>query len=247
MVHILVPLETISLKIQPRTPIHGTLESYVRKLIKHGLTPFFISPLTKIEDMDRLYELADGVLFMGGSDVDPAHYGKEKHEKTNINDPLRDTVELALLRRVLADNKPFLGICRGCQILAIASGGTLHQHVPDVVHHENHSLQSESYDAFDNQVKQPIMVDKTSRVYTLLKKDRVLANSGHHQAVATVGADFRIVGKSEDGISEIIEHTDPNYFCFAVQPHPEAEEQGDLEPLFSAFAQAAKTYKEKGK
>lgn len=248
MIHILIPTETFTTKDTGSLPIYGAIATYLQKLTKRGLVPLLMIPGMSQEAVDDLYQLADGVYCMGGVDINPSNYGHEKHEKTSATDAPRDELELSLLRRALQDKKPIFSICRGCQALAIASGGTLIQHVPDIVKHAKHSVpEGETYEALTTN-KHSILIEKTSRVYGFLKKEKITANSGHHQAVATVGKDFRISGRSEDGINEIIEHTDPKYFCFAVQPHPEAEEDSDLESLFTSFAQAAADYnKQKGK
>lgn len=243
MIKILIPMETFSGDKFKLFPVYGAFASYVQKLINRNLLPLFVSPSMTPEGIDDLYQIADGIHFMGGADIDPKYYNQIKHEKTSANENLRDKMELEILKKTLKDRKPFLGICRGCQTLAVASGGTLVQHVPDIVGHTNHSLKNDQpYDALATRDKHPIIIDKTSRIYQLLGKEKIMTNSGHHQAAATVGKDFRITGKSEDGIAEVIEHIDPEYFCFAVQPHPEAEENGDLEKLFTEFANAAKEY-----
>ncbi len=246
MVRILISMETFKQEDSKRFPVYGSFASYIQKLSKYNLLPLFVCPGMTQEAIDEVYNLADGVHFMGGSDFDPTHYNQKKHRKTTVTEASRDQLEIALLRRTLQDKKPFLGICRGCQALAIASGGTLVQHVPDVVHHQRHSLKkSQSYEDLVSNTHIAI-IEKTSRIYKLFKKDRIIATSGHHQAVATVGKNFKISGKSKDGIAEIIEHIDPKYFCFGVQAHPEVEEKGSLESLFSSFAEAAYSYSKRG-
>lgn len=242
MVRILVSMETFKQDELERFPVYGALSSYIQKLSNYNLLPLFVCPEMTQEAIDEAYNLSDGVYFMGGSDFDPNNYSQDKHEKTSITETARDRLELTLLRRTLQDKKPFLGICRGCQALGIASGGALVQHVPDIVGHERHSLKKGQLyqDLATN--KHKVIVGKASRVNKILKKERITVTSGHHQAVLTVGKDFQISGKSEDGITEIIEHTDSKYFCFAVQSHPEVESKGDLEPLFSAFAKSAFVY-----
>lgn len=245
MTHVLVSMETFKQDELKRFPVYGSLASYIQKLSNYNLLPLFVCPDMTQEAIDEVYNLADGVHFMGGSDFDPTHYNQKKHEKTTITEASRDQLELSLLRQTLQDKKPFLGICRGCQALAIASGGTLVQHVPDAVRHERHNLKNgQSYEDLATN-KHPVIIDKESRIYKLLKKDRVMVTSGHHQAAEIVGKHFQISGRSEDGIAEIIEHNDPTYFCFAVQCHPEVEEKGNLEPLFAAFGRATNAYSKK--
>lgn len=241
MIRILVPAETYFQ--ERKIPVFGVWLSYLNKINKNKLVPLVLHPFMSKQVIDEVYDLADGVLFSGGSDFDPKLYGKKKHKKTNIAEPQRDKLEIDLLKRTIRDKKPFFGICRGCQALAIASGGTLVQHIPDIVGHNRHSQpEGQTYDDLADKNKHPVTIDRKSRVYKILKKEKIIVNSGHHQAVATVGKNFRITGKSDDGIVEIIEHNDGDYFCFAAQPHPEAEKDGDLEPLFTAFAKACREF-----
>src|SRR3989338_10075560 len=144
MKKVLVPLAILP-QTDAATPLHFVRETYVKKLAKHSLLPIFVSSASPREVADELYALTDGLFYTGGSDFDSAHYGETPHPKTHIKEPARDKLEIYLLKRALHDKKPFLGICRGCQALAIASGGSLHQHVPDIADGENHDP-AESYD-----------------------------------------------------------------------------------------------------
>jgi putative glutamine amidotransferase len=231
---VLVPLASIKLHPDTIAPIQFARETYIKKLLKYNLLPLFVSSLLSEEQIDQLYSMSDGVLFMGGQDFKAAHYHEIPHEKNDSPDENRDKVELYILKKVLQDKKPFLGICRGCQALAIASGGKLYQHLPEKVEGEVHTL--DTYDKLKD-IHHTVTVNKNSIVFEILKKVTLNVNSAHHQAVESVGKDLEIVGSSPRGVTEIIEHKDKSYFCIGIQSHPEALEYGDLEPLFKAFAE----------
>ena len=234
MKKVLVPLATLNLEENSFAPLHFVRETYIKKLLKYGLAPLFISPLTPTKIADELYNECDGVLLTGGSDFNPTLYKEKPHPKTEARELARDKFELEVIKKVLTDRKPFLGICRGCQALAIASGGSLHQHVPDIAPEETHSKINSYAEIADNETE--VQIDKKSRLYGLLRKEKITVRCGHHQAVKTLGKNFKAVGFSLAGIIECVEYIDPSFFCFAVQSHPEIEENGDLEPLFEAFS-----------
>lgn len=210
--------------------------TFVDKLLKYNLLPLFVAGGTPHTGVDELYDLADGAFFMGGSDFDPALYGAEKDPATQAIEPLRDEVEIYLLKKLLADKKPILAMCRGYEGLNIASGGTLLQHVQNTYDEEHY--QAKSYLNLRTSPKHPVKIEKDSKIYALMQKEEVMVNSAHHQAIDKVGNGLKIVGVSPAGVPELIESTDPNYFCMGVQCHAEAEEPSFLEPLFKAFAEA---------
>lgn len=221
---------------------HGARESYIRTLLRLGLTPLFASPLTPVETAIDLLSHCQGLLLLGGGDIDPALYGEVSHPETRITEPERDRFEIALAQAAVNLGIPVLGICRGCQILGVAFGGKLIQHIPDVVTTEQHS--SQGYRTIPAQKRHPIMLDTNSRAFALLQKEELLVNSAHHQAVGDAGPHLTVVARSPEGIAEIIEHRDPGVFCFGVQSHPEVDlgrehsAEETLLPLFQAFAAA---------
>jgi putative glutamine amidotransferase len=176
---------------------------------------------------------------MGGTDFEPVTYGAERHTATDAKESPRDALELYVIRKALADKKPFLGICRGCQALAIAGGGTLHQHLAEIAPDEKHDAGKDGiYDDLAAQEGHKVFIAPGTKAHTLLKKDAIITNSGHHQGIRTVGDNFVISGTTKGGVVEIIEHAAKDFFCFGIQAHPEAQEEGDCEPFFKAFAEA---------
>lgn len=239
---VLVPLAIRKINDTYSTPIHFAFETYIQKLVKYKLEPIFVSSLFSQVMVDEVYKLCKGVLCIGGSDFDPTHYGQTTHSETKPGDAKQDMLEIGLIKRALVDKKPFLGICRGCQALAIANGGTLHQHIPDIVFDEKHTLpeQGNYNDLVEGKNTHSILIDKKSKIYSLLRQDTIQVTTAHHQAVDNPGKDLAVSGRSPKGVTEIIEHIDPKFFCFGIQSHPETEENGSLEPLFYSFAEAIK-------
>lgn len=217
--------------------------TYLTKLLRYELTPILVAPGTPMHIVDNLYQECAGVLLIGGVDIDPARYGAERHPLTEESVPERDELELFVTQKALKDKKPILGICRGCQLLNVAAGGTLIQHIEsDVVRHKL-PKNDETYAAIKRQSNHAVSIVPGSRAALITGKEQVLVNSAHHQAVEQVGKNLIISGTAPDGIVEIVEHQDPSYFCFGLQSHPEAEENGDLEPFFKKFAEAAEACK----
>lgn len=150
-------------------------------------------------------ETCDALLLPGGGDVDPARYGQENRGSLGI-DPERDALEFAALETALRRGLPVLGICRGCQLLNVALGGTLHQDIPD-------------HTALDEDVDRLHPSRTVDPVLTALYGEEFIVNSSHHQAVDRPGEGFRPVQWAPDGTVEAIRHeTLP---LFGVQWHPE--------------------------
>ena len=150
--------------------------------------------------------VCDGLLLPGGGDVDPMYYGQE-NRGSHLPDPLRDTVELRLIREFLAAGKPILGICRGAQMLNVAFGGSLHQDIP-----EHSGLE-------DADRLHPVRVTAGSRMAALYGAGEIVVNSSHHQVVDRVGNGLRAVMYSLEGYVECIEHE--MLPVMGVQWHPE--------------------------
>ena len=199
--------------------------AYVHAVHSSGGRAVLITPDDPDEDiLDRI----DGIIFAGGSDVDPALYGEAPHPTTNVK-PERDAAEMLLLRAALARDLPLLGICRGMQLMAVAYGGRLHQHLPDVLGHTGHRPTSG-----------PKFGEHLVRLIggTLCHKilgEEVTVNSFHHQGIADPGR-LTVAGWAPD--DELIEAAeDPSRtFAIGVQWHP--EDTNDFR-VFAALAEAA--------
>lgn len=185
---------------------------------------------------DRVLDGLDGLVLTGGKDIDPAAYGARAHPETDQPVPARDAWEFALLRGALRRGLPVLGICRGAQVLNVMFGGTLHQHLPDVVGHHGHRAGNAVFTSV------PVRTVPGTRLAGLLGES-VQARCYHHQAVAKVGAGLVVSAWDSDGVVEALEVPGEG-FALAVQWHP--EESLDDPRLFSAIVGAARLYADTG-
>jgi putative glutamine amidotransferase len=177
-----------------------------------------------IEDPDELLDRLDGLMLAGGSDIDPQAYGAAPHPATAGTVPERDAFELALTRRALERDLPFLGICRGMQMMNVATGGTLIQHLPESHGHEDHRRVSGSFDGADHDVR----LDPGSLAARAAGDELHATKSHHHQGVDRVGDGLVVTGWSVlDDLPEAIERPDRR-FALGVQWHPEADETSRL-------------------
>ncbi len=173
---------------------------YEAALREVGIEPVRISPASP-SGLDSL----DGLLLTGGSDVNPARYGEERHPKTEDPDDPLDELEIGLLRDALSADMPVLAICRGMQLFNVFHGGTLLQHL-------------DSHDSPDG--LHDIQVVPDSRLASIIGSGGHAVNSRHHQAIARVGSGLIVSAKSSDGVIEALER--PGHpFAVAVQWHPE--------------------------
>jgi putative glutamine amidotransferase len=209
-------------------------DRYVTGIAAAGAIPVLLPPLAGI---DEIAGRLDGLVLSGGGDLDPALYGAARDPHCGPANPGRDAAELALARAALDRGLPVLGICRGLQVLNVALGGTLHQHVPDLVGSDVHSPEPGGYGTHE------VSVAPGSRLASILRRTDltdhlpVLVPTHHHQAIDELGDGLVTTARATDGIIEAAE-LDParHPFAVAVQWHPEAGE--DLS-LFRALAAAA--------
>lgn len=181
---------------------------------------------------ERVLSCLDGLVITGGRDVDPAAYGQSPHAATDAPAQDRDAWEFALVRGALARGLPLLGICRGAQVLNVALGGTLHQHLPDVVGHYQHQLGNAVFSTSS------ITTVPGTRLASLIGESTD-AQCYHHQAIAELGRGLIASAWDTDGVVEGVETTGEQ-FVLAVQWHPE-ERLDDLR-LFAGVVQAAASY-----
>lgn len=213
--------------------------AYVRAVHASGGRAVLITPDDPGTDV---LDVLDGIVFVGGADLDPGLYGERPHPQTETR-PDRDTAEVLLLRAALDVDLPVLGICRGAQLMAVVAGGRLHQHLPDVVGHDDHRpvpaphRQGEtSYRALYGE--HPVTLAPGSLAYKILGESLVV-NSLHHQAVADPGRLTPTGWCPADDLIEVVE--DPaRAFALGVQWHP--EDTGDPR-LFAALIEAAREYR----
>lgn len=198
--------------------------TYTAALVAVGATPVLLPSVTP-DHAAAVVARMDGILISGGGDVDPARYGAENVASTDI-DPIRDAWELALVEAARAAGKPLLGICRGAQVLNVAFGGTLEQHVwgsedhPDLWNAERTFLRLGSHD-----------VTLAGTLREIYGKDRRQVNSYHHQSVDQVGEGLVVIASADDGRPEGLASLG-EWPALAVQWHPERLDLADEQPLF---------------
>ena len=205
--------------------------AYVQQVEEAGGRALLVPPSE--EGIDETLDVLDGILFSGGSDIDPSEYGHEPHPETNNVRPDRDRGELALLRAALDRDMPVLAVCRGSQVLNVARGGDLVQHLPDVTGDERHKHKPGVFS--DHEVK----VEPESRLGDLVG-DRAPVKSHHHQGYGRIGDGLREVAWADDGTVEALEDPDKR-FAVGVLWHPEA---GEDAALFDGLVEQARAYRE---
>jgi gamma-glutamyl-gamma-aminobutyrate hydrolase PuuD len=202
--------------------------NYIHAIAAAGGIPLILSPVTGIAE--ALIERIDGVMLTGGVDVDASLFGAEPHPKAQQPDSVRDQFEIALLDAAVASGLPLLAICRGIQVLNVRRGGTLHQHLPDVVANHDHMPAPGAFG------QHRVRIDPTSQVGAILGRTEEVVPTHHHQAVDRVGEGLVASAWSDDGTVEALE--DPALpFLIAVQWHPE---MGDNPSLFEGLVTATR-------
>lgn len=203
--------------------------SYVDAITEAGGIAVLLPP--QPDAAGQLAARLDGLLLSGGADISPDRYGQAPHAQTSGTRPDRDDWELRLLRQALAAGLPVLGVCRGAQVLNVALGGTIEQHVPDVTGHEKHRPAPGVFGETE------VRLTPGSRTAELVGTG-VKVQCHHHQAIGRLADGLRAVGHSPDGVVEAVEMPGAP-FVLAVQWHPEQDHQADPR-LFRALVSAAK-------
>lgn len=198
--------------------------AYVQAITAGGARCVILPP----DDDTSVLERLDALVIAGGPDVDPRLYGAEHGPRTDPPREARDSAEIALTLAALATDLPLLGICRGLQIMAVACGGTLHQHLPDLLGSDLHRGVPGSYGRHGARFR------AGSQVATILG-ERLVVPTSHHQAVDDPGS-LRVTGWADDDTIEVLEQPD-NAFAIGVQWHPEVATD---RRLFTALAEAGR-------
>jgi anthranilate synthase component 2/putative glutamine amidotransferase len=204
---------------------------YVEAVERAGGRPVLIPPSE--DGITETLEALDGIVFSGGADVDPSRYGADPHPETDAPQADRDAGELALLTGALERDLPVLAICRGFQLLNVARGGDLVQHLPEQVGNDTHKEVPGTFS------RHPVEVKEGTRLAGLIGARSDVA-SHHHQGVGRIGDGLVETAWAQDGTLEGLE--DPSRrFAIGVQWHPEA---GEDEALFEGLVREARAYRE---
>ena len=211
---------------------------YIDAIQAAGGLAVMIPPDPELEqDPDEVLDLIDGLILAGGNDIDPGRYGSQPHPETRPPVPERDSFEIALLCRAWDRDLPVLGICRGMQLINVARGGTLHQHLPEEFGHEDHRRIPGSFDGSDHDVR----LEPGSLAAGAAGEEVHVTKSHHHQGIDILGDGLQITGRATvDELPEAIEAGDRR-FVLGVQWHPEADEASSV---VAALVEEARAYGE---
>jgi putative glutamine amidotransferase len=218
-------------------PIVALQRAYINSLEQAGSVPILIPPSLARESLLALLDRLNGVLFSGGGDIAADRYGGERHARINNVDLERDSIELSILDSMMQMGKPFLGICRGFQMINTWLGGTLYTDIEDqkqgALKHDYYPNYPRTYLAHKVEVKQG------TRLAEILGETNLSVNSLHHQGANDVPAGLVQSAWAPDGLVEAVELPD-HPFGLAVQWHPEwLTDQPSMRRLFSALVEAA--------
>ena len=213
------------------------MQSYVNAVIQAGGVPVLIPSLISEDGWDAIYSRLDGVLFSGGGDIGLEYSPGEPHPRINEVDLARDSIELKMVQAAASDGKPFLGICRGCQVVNVALGGTLYTHIPDQLPNAlDHSYPGNMRRVLVHEVK---IEEGRTHVAEIFGEPIIKVNSLHHQGLKDIAPPIRVAGHAPDGLVEAIELPD-HPFGLAVQWHPEwLTDQEPTRNLFNKFVEVA--------
>ena len=208
--------------------------SYINSVLAAGGKPVLI-PVMPDDAADEMLSVLDGIIFPGGADIDPKHYNERPSLHLGRIAPQLDALELNLARKALSQGMPVLGICRGCQLVTVAAGGTLVQDIPTQVGGAmKHYQQAPRWHGTHE-----VVFDEDSAVARIHGTRKLWVNSFHHQAIKNPGDGFRVTARAMDGVTEAAEYG--KGFGLLIQWHPEGMWERDpvyLEP-FKALVRAA--------
>lgn len=220
---------------------HSIRDSYVSAIINAGGIPLFIPSTGDPAIAYALYRMVDGLLFTGGTDIDPAVY-REPAAGTEMDgvSEKRDTTEVQLARWALNDDLPVLGICRGQQLVNVAMGGTLYQDIPSDLPQSTVDHRGSTYTNDRGLYTHRVDIEPSCGLAGIFGATEFMVNSLHHQGVRRVGEGLKVVGTAPDGMVEALEGPGHRWL-YTVQWHPEElwRKQTPASNLFKAFVEAA--------
>lgn len=185
---------------------------YVASINKAGGTAIILPPVDDEGILNHYMNICNGFLFSGGGDMDPYYWGEMPDWSLGEINPLRDSFEYKLFQKVLGSSLPILGICRGCQVLNVAMGGSLIQDINSKLSHQQKAPRNYTFHA--------IVIEQESILAKIVKANSIRVNSFHHQAIKRLGSGLKISAAAPDGTIEAVESMN-HPFVIGVQWHPE--------------------------
>ena len=232
----LIGITTTQSKTVYGQPTVMLMQSYINAVMQAGGVPILIPSLLSEDGWDVVYSRLDGILFSGGGDIGLEFSPGDPHPRIDEVDLQRDSIEMKMVQAAASDSKPFLGICRGCQVMNVALGGTIYTHLPDQLPNAlDHSYPGNMRTVLVHDVK----IEEGTRLAEIFSEPIIKVNSLHHQGLKTIAPSLRVAGHSPDGLVESIELPD-HPFGLAVQWHPEwLTDQESTRNLFRKFVETA--------
>lgn len=227
--------------VDKRSPFIAARQAYIEYVLQTGSLAALVPNITDYKMAEKYAETFDGIIFTGGGDIHPQFYDTKQHKMTGaLNqtvDTTRDESELMLFKAFFAHKKPILGICRGMQLINIAMGGTLTQHIDERGIKEVHMNSTEK--GLWYVTSHSVQVDENSRLYAITNELTFQVNSAHHQMVKKPGKDLVISAKSPQSVPEAIEYMG-DQFIVGVQWHPEQlKDSKESKAVIHAFINAS--------
>ena len=212
------------------------MQSYINAVIQAGGVPVLIPSMIHDDGWDALYARLDGILLSGGGDIAIERFSGEPHPRVEGVDLERDSVELKMVQAAVEDGKPFLGICRGAQVVNVGLGGTLYTHLQDQFPNSlDHAYPGNRRTVLVHEVK----LEEGTYIAEVMGEPILQVNSLHHQGLKDIAPALRVTGYAPDGLVEAVELSD-HPFGIAVQWHPEwLTDQEPTRNLFRKFVEAA--------
>jgi putative glutamine amidotransferase len=233
----IIGITTYQGKNNQALPLVAVLRAYIDAIAMAGGIPVLIPPTIQVAQVRNLSEKMDGILFTGGGDINPERFNGEAHPRVDGIDIERDSMEMALLEELIRVKKPFLGICRGFQVVNVGLGGALYTDLTDQM---PGAIRHDYYPDFPRTLlAHHVNIKKDTFLGSILQEEEIFVNSLHHQGVKSVPEALKTAVYSTDGLAEGVEL--PGYpFGIAVQWHPEwLTDQPVTRRLFQAFINAA--------
>ncbi len=206
--------------------------TYTRAIEASGGLPLIIPYTENEESLAQYVKICDGFLFSGGCDIEPRKFGEDTLTECGKIQLYRDYIELEIFKRAFNEKKPIMGICRGIQLINVALGGTLYQDIPTQISTDIPHRQTEQ----KNQPSHSVKILSDTPLMELVARERMTANSFHHQSIKALGEGLEVMALSDDGIIEAVYFNGENYIL-AYQWHPERlfDTDSDNKALFDNF------------
>ncbi len=225
------PIVGISTSYDNDEKAHLLRDHYILAILKAGGVPIMLPAVAEYDIIQSYTKICDALVLSGGGDAHPSHWGELPDKQLGEVNPVRDAFEIELVRNIMKIQKPVLGICRGCQMVNIAFGGSIIQNLGGNFMHQQKAPRNYAF--------HQVFIQKHSKLAAILKTEEIKVNSFHHQAVKVPGPGMKISACASDGTIEAIEFSGGNQFAVGIQWHPECLEDVYTDYIFKALIEAA--------